>query len=1452
MGIGEKSAETQMQKVAEEGPPPEAIETEAVPQTVPEGATNPEVENILRTTITTSQTAPPGPAEGAEEEAIVKTMLTTSTTSQTAPGPAEGAEEEAIVETMLTTSTTSQTAPGPMEGVEKEAMVETMPSTTSFATCASKEGGAEGDIVDKRKSPAPCEFGEEELAEAWKDYKRKTFQKASPSNILTRAQKILQSSLNKTVMCVFNARGPGMCLKGNSCSFAHARSQLVECPNLQKTSMCWKLTRYGYCEGSGGEGEEKCKFAHSVKELYGTAAFYKTKLCRYALPNRGKNSKKCVSGDTCRYAHSLEELNAAEDTLRGNVGRYSPHHKYAQHSHSRLPSGYHSTSPPHRALYECTLPAPTTCKRYGEYEHVTTRHHQPVSFFRPNISPRGGQKEAEDGMRASGQGDGLKKRVIGHAARAPSPDAPPASGLKAPSGGHIYRQMHIYRPMHLPYTVGKKFEGKKGGVAAEDDGSGREKVDRIPLGRALARSKGLSGVLQKRSASRVMGEEGVAAENNDGDCGARIWGGDEQARQPQCQSLGRASASKKPQDSGGDRRVLVEKHEEEVRRGDQDRMGTLKEAKFNEMDGENGHLKEREKNDVLQEENRRSVSGRKEEKEGSHRQEHLHASQSGKSLMREHNSAEGTTTTTTTLGDADDHDAQKEEGHVIWEEEKEEEKRGGVGGRQRVGKGWPRVEEGAGKHTDSDGRYGNGEYNNTTVAGGGNVIWEEENEELKKKRGGEKDEKRKGAQSVVEEGGGAGKHSEISETSRGYGNGSTRHNASQPQGYSQTSRHNNSLNINNHVHTHHRHHDDTRAPITKRSTHQSNNEDYDGPYSTNGWNEALVEVSVSCWEEEKEELKKKKGGQRRVGKGWPRVKGAGAGKYKDSDSRGYGNGEHNNINTTPCWKGSSVSVVEEGGSGGRTFFYTHTRNKESMEQWNSIPQNSLNTHDDRQPITKRSYLHSNNEDYDGPYSTNGWNNDVTPRHPTNGAALVLEQEQQHVRRMREKGKGKCVAYGDGVMAYGAESFLTEGYHHHHSHSTPTPVTIGPTPWFPFDSTTTPPAVIMGVMTSHPFHAPPPQPCFTTMCPASTLTPPFMSPTPTLTPHEDDESTVKAVDDANDRAMMTRSAKKDSSIIVHNDGRVLGEEKNNRLLPLGEEASGEQPPLCGPRGVDHRTLPALVDLIAPPRIMPMLPTLTPCPPETGNDTAAYATGSIIFPQSPVVHHLPFEPTLSPSFFSFPYFPYFPMMVGGYGVGVGVPIYDSHPIWSYHSTCTPVYHHHDSLFPALSPGLTPGLTPVGHTPAAFVAGHYDAATGTTSGAQRDGTETPPLDAAFYAACEPSYREEAAFYAAIGNDRGDSKNGPDSVSVQKKDVYGDAVPRIGCPNSSSTFLALDEVHKMGAQLTASTQDRTQRSKQHKEDDIEHEDDEGQSDHDSYYSAVSYSTEGVLAEPNSIGGKW
>ena len=64
----------------------------------------------------------------------------------------------------------------------------------------------------------------------------------------------------KTRMCRFYSASK--CFKGDECSHAHSREELLQRPNLRKTSLCRHWARRGSC----GK-DTQCPYAHGIQEL---------------------------------------------------------------------------------------------------------------------------------------------------------------------------------------------------------------------------------------------------------------------------------------------------------------------------------------------------------------------------------------------------------------------------------------------------------------------------------------------------------------------------------------------------------------------------------------------------------------------------------------------------------------------------------------------------------------------------------------------------------------------------------------------------------------------------------------------------------------------------------------------------------------------------------------------------------------------------------------------------------------------------------------------------------------------------------------------------------------------------------------------------------------------------------------------------------------------------------
>jgi hypothetical protein len=99
----------------------------------------------------------------------------------------------------------------------------------------------------------------------------------------------------KTKMCMFAPHG--LCSRGDTCRFAHNKSELRQAPDFSKTSICPRLLH--------GEGCDipNCPYAHRGEELREINGMLKTKMCRFYT-----QMGRCVLGSRCRFAHGETEL----------------------------------------------------------------------------------------------------------------------------------------------------------------------------------------------------------------------------------------------------------------------------------------------------------------------------------------------------------------------------------------------------------------------------------------------------------------------------------------------------------------------------------------------------------------------------------------------------------------------------------------------------------------------------------------------------------------------------------------------------------------------------------------------------------------------------------------------------------------------------------------------------------------------------------------------------------------------------------------------------------------------------------------------------------------------------------------------------------------------------------------------------------------------------------------
>lgn len=105
----------------------------------------------------------------------------------------------------------------------------------------------------------------------------------------------IKVQLQKTKLCQFHMRST--CREGASCRFAHGTKELVQQPDLSKTSMCADFLD-GKCTNP------HCKYAHSLAEIKTTNLCYKTTQCMWYAVGR------CRNGAQCRFAHGEEDCKA--------------------------------------------------------------------------------------------------------------------------------------------------------------------------------------------------------------------------------------------------------------------------------------------------------------------------------------------------------------------------------------------------------------------------------------------------------------------------------------------------------------------------------------------------------------------------------------------------------------------------------------------------------------------------------------------------------------------------------------------------------------------------------------------------------------------------------------------------------------------------------------------------------------------------------------------------------------------------------------------------------------------------------------------------------------------------------------------------------------------------------------------------------------------------------------
>mmetsp|Transcript_74884 Transcript_74884/g.219373 ORF Transcript_74884/g.219373 Transcript_74884/m.219373 type:complete len:608 (-) Transcript_74884:299-2122(-) len=126
----------------------------------------------------------------------------------------------------------------------------------------------------------------------------------------------------KTKLCKFNIIG--MCVKGESCPFAHEKDELRPLPDLTCTKLCKQLIQTGSCE------DRSCTYAHTKDELRATSTFHKTKLCRFSQIGH------CALGSKCNFAHSVDEVRPLESPMSQAASREAPPPQMGLYSDQQL------------------------------------------------------------------------------------------------------------------------------------------------------------------------------------------------------------------------------------------------------------------------------------------------------------------------------------------------------------------------------------------------------------------------------------------------------------------------------------------------------------------------------------------------------------------------------------------------------------------------------------------------------------------------------------------------------------------------------------------------------------------------------------------------------------------------------------------------------------------------------------------------------------------------------------------------------------------------------------------------------------------------------------------------------------------------------------------------------------------------------------------------------------
>lgn len=87
----------------------------------------------------------------------------------------------------------------------------------------------------------------------------------------------------KTRMCRFHELG--ICMRGDSCDFAHDIAELHPRPDLYRTRLCVSFVRKGRCRAG-----ESCKYAHSQAELRERSALHVASMLPYGISEQTPSS----------------------------------------------------------------------------------------------------------------------------------------------------------------------------------------------------------------------------------------------------------------------------------------------------------------------------------------------------------------------------------------------------------------------------------------------------------------------------------------------------------------------------------------------------------------------------------------------------------------------------------------------------------------------------------------------------------------------------------------------------------------------------------------------------------------------------------------------------------------------------------------------------------------------------------------------------------------------------------------------------------------------------------------------------------------------------------------------------------------------------------------------------------------------------------------------------------